>query len=206
MQERSSSVVWGSDGYPDPIALALLSGHTTEEQSMPTTDTTTGEPKVSLQAVLVRFARIAVLTGLALLSGFVISPEVLDLVGQTGAIAVSAVVVPALAALDKYLREKWQVKQVLQARRAAAAEDRRRVAAARAGGARPQVALHQIVDTGKTADATDGEIAAGKASRTDYENIVAAPAPKAKKKPATKAKKATKAAEERMEGEGGPAN
>jgi uncharacterized membrane protein YkvA (DUF1232 family) len=140
---------------------------------------------VSARVVIVRFVRIAVLTLLALVSGFVVSPEVLELVGQTGAIIVAAVLVPALASLDKYLREKWQIKQVAKAQALQARLDADRVAAAKAGGAVPTVALHQIVDTGQTAPATDGEIAMGVATRTDYANVVAAPAPKK-----TRAKKA----------------
>lgn len=124
---------------------------------MPTTDTPTGELKPDIRAVVIRFARIAALTLIGLAAGFVVSPEVLELVGTTGAVIVSAVVVPALAALDKYLREKWEVKQVMAARRAAM--DR--------GDGTPNVVhVHRIVETGETRPATPGEVEAGKVSRT----------------------------------------
>lgn len=118
---------------------------------------TGGELQVQAKSVILRFVRMAVLTVLALASGYVVSPEVLDLVGQSGAVIVSAVVVPALAALDKYLRDKWQIKKVLAAR--AAAMDR-------AEGTPNVIHVNRIIETGEVAPATTGEVEMGKVTRT----------------------------------------
>lgn len=160
MLEHSSRAGLSNVGYPDPtVTYTKTSGHTTEEtHNMALTYTgIDGGMKVQAKAVILRFVRMAILTVLALASGYVVSPEVLDLVGQSGAVIVSAIVVPALAALDKYLRDKWQIKKVLAARAAAAD---------RTAGTPNVIHVHQIIETGETRPATEGETEMGKVSRT----------------------------------------
>jgi hypothetical protein len=116
MLEHSSFVNVSTTGYPDPVSSIIVSGHHTKENEM--TYENEPDPRVSMEQIVVRFARIAIVTLVALLSGYVASPEVLALVGEQGAVILTAVVVPTLAALDKYLRERWAVKRVLAARAA----------------------------------------------------------------------------------------
>jgi hypothetical protein len=79
------------------------------------------ETSVNKKRILVRFVRILVLTVLGLVAAWAASPDALAIVGKEYAVVVTALVVPALASADKYLRDKWGIRKALAAARAAAA-------------------------------------------------------------------------------------
>ena len=115
------------------------------------------ELSVNKKSIVLRFVRVLVLTVLGLVAAWAASPDALALVGKEYAVLVTALVVPALAAADKYLRAKWGIKKVLAARAAAAN---------RAAGTPNVVHVHRVVETGETSPATPAEVEAGVVTRT----------------------------------------
>lgn len=79
------------------------------------------QTSVDRRVILVRWARTLAVTVLGMLTAWLASPDGLALVGKDNAVYVLTIAVPTLAAVDKYLRERWGIKKAMAAARAAEA-------------------------------------------------------------------------------------
>lgn len=105
----------GKSGYPEPYFIKVgksVNSSTYGENTMNTS--------VNRKVLALRFARTLVVTVLGLIVTWLASPAGLAVVGDAAAPVVLTLVVPSLAAVDKWLRERWKIKKEAAAAAAAA--------------------------------------------------------------------------------------